>query len=53
MTDEVRNFILKDLNRNYETLQDLTEDINHIIFPKCRFCTKRNFFSEKMIASLN
>lgn len=53
MTDEVRNFILEDLNGNYETLQDLTEDINYIIFPKRRFCTKRNFFSEKMIASLN
>lgn len=34
ISDEVKDFILEDLNAAYETMQELREDINPISFPK-------------------
>ena len=52
LCDEVRYFLLEDLNNCYPTLQDLREDINHISIPKKRFASKKTLFSEKLIAFL-
>ena len=50
--DEVRNFMLEDLDNNYSSLQDLREEIDHISVPKKRFASKKLLFSEKLLAFL-
>ena len=42
--DEVRNFMLEDLDNNYSSLQDLREEIDHISVPKKRFASKKHYF---------
>ena len=37
LCNEVRNFMLEDLDNNYSSLQDLREEIDHISTPKKRF----------------
>ena len=44
LCDEVRNFMLEDLNINYSSLQDLREEIDHISIPKKRFASKNTIF---------
>ena len=52
MCDEVRDFLLQDLDNCYSIFQDLREEINHISIPKKRFASKKTPFSEKLIAFL-
>ena len=52
MCDEVRDFLLQDLDNCYSTFQDLREEINQISIPKKRFASKKTPFSEKLIAFL-
>ena len=52
MCNEVRDFLLEDLDSFYSTFQDLREDINHISVPKKRSASKKTLFSEKLIAFL-
>ena len=52
VADEVRNFLVEDLNDCYTTLLELKEDVHHVSLPKKRFDAKINFFSEKLLAFL-
>ena len=52
IADEVRNFLLEDLDGCYSTLLELKEEIQHVSLPKKRFATKKNLFSEKLLAFL-
>ena len=52
LSDEVRDFMLEDLNNTYETLQDLRNEINHITVPDKRFDPRKKLFSEKLVAFL-
>ena len=42
MCDEVRDFLLEDLDNCYSTFQDLREEINHTSISKKRFASKKN-----------
>ena len=50
--DEVRDFMLEDLNNNYESFGELREGIEHISVLKKPFGSKKTLFSEKIIALL-
>ena len=52
LCDEVRDFMLEDLNNCYSTFQDLREETDHISICKRRFASDKILFSEKMIAFL-
>ena len=52
LCDEMRNFMLEDLDSNYSSLQDLREEIDHISIPKKRFASKKTLFSERLLAFL-
>ena len=41
--DEVRSFLLADLNECYSTIGELREDICHVSVPKRLFSSKKNF----------
>ena len=52
VADEARKFLLEDLDDCYSTLAELKEEIYHVSLPKRRFITKKNLFSEKLLAFL-
>ena len=52
LCDEVRYFLLEDLDNCYPTFQDLGEEINHVSIPKKKFASEKTLFSEKLIAFL-
>ena len=52
LADEVRNFLLEDLDDCYSTLLQLKEEIQYVSIPKKRFAAKKNLFSEKLPAFL-
>ena len=47
LCDEVRDFMLEDLNNCYSTFQDLREEIDHISIPKRRLPKKKHYFLKK------
>ena len=48
VSDEVRNFLVEDLDDCYPTLMELKDNIHHISLPKKKFCAKKTF-SEKFL----
>ena len=50
--DEVRSFLIEDLNECYSTIKELKEDICHAWVPKRQFSSKKPLFSEKLLAFL-
>ena len=52
VADEVRNFLLEDLDDCYSTLLELKEKIQHVSLLKKRLATKKNLFSKKLLAFL-
>ena len=43
VSDEVRTFLAEDLDDCYSTLMELRDDIQHVSFPKKKFCAKKHF----------
>ena len=52
VADEVRNFLLEDLDDCYSTPLELKEKIQHVSLLKKRLATKKNLFSKKLLAFL-
>ena len=52
VADEVRNFLLEDLDDCYSTLQELKEKNHYVSLPKKKFDTRKNLFSQKILAFL-
>lgn len=52
ITNEIREFMIEDLNGNYETFQELRKDIERIVILKRPWSKKCSNFSEKIIAFL-
>ena len=50
VADEVRNFLLEDLDDCYSTLLKLKEETQHVSLSKKRYATRKNLFSEKLLA---
>ena len=50
--DEVRNFLVEDLNDCYTTIKELREDIYYVPVPKKAFSSKKTLFPEKLLAFL-
>ena len=44
LRDEVRAFLLEDLDNCYPAFQDLREEINHISIPKKKIAPKKHYF---------
>ena len=52
VADEVRNFLLEDLDECYSTLLELKNEIQHVSLPKKRFTSKNDLFSETFFTFL-